>query len=142
MISVDFISLENQIKRLEEYLRFIENINDEAACVFRQLEDMELGEAEDELRYGLNILREASETLADNILKLKRITELYSECEADILSDISDLPLNIPFQFASEVLKDDPVLTHAAAQLKTDVYSGHTIINDQWLDDIIFGTEE
>lgn len=142
MISVDFISLENQIKRLEEYLCFIENINDEAACVFRQLEDMELGEAEDELRYSLNILREASETLADNILKLKRITELYSECEADILSDISDLPLNIPFQFASEFLKDNPVLTHAAAQLKTDVYSGHTIINDQWLDDIIFGMGE
>lgn len=142
MISVDFISLENQIKRLEEYLRFIEDMYDEISSVFRLLEDMELGETEDEIRYALNILREASETLADNILRLKRITELYSECEADILSDISYLPLNIPFQFASDILKDDPVLTHAAAQLKTDVYSGHTIINDQWLDNIIFGTEE
>lgn len=139
---MDFISLENQIKRLEEHLRFIEDMIGELENVFRCIKEMELHEIEDELQYELKVLCEASEILEADIRKLKRITELYTECENSILSSVADLPLNIPYRFASKGIMNNPLLPHITAELKTGVFSGHTIVNDQWLDDIIFGMGE
>ncbi len=136
LISVDFVSLEIQIKRLEEYLHFLEETHDKIQYVFLTIENMELSKIEDELRHVSHIFQDTIDDTVIDIAKLKRICELYNECENSITSAVIDLPLNMPRQ------NNNLISAHKLNYLfnqNIGAFSGHSVINEEWLDKLIFG---
>ena len=136
LISVDFVSLEIQVKRLEEYLHFLEETYDKIQYIFQTIENMGLSEIEDELRHVSHIFQD---TIADTVIdvtKLKRICELYNECENSITSAVIDLPLNMPRQ--NNNLISAYKLNYLFDQ-NIGAFSGHSVMNEEWLDNLIFG---
>lgn len=141
LISVDFISLAIQIKRLEEYLGFIEEIYDKVRYVSRSLENMTLDEIRNELDHALRLLQEAIDEIAIDIKKLKKVYELYEECEDSVFSLVTDLPCNMPplnkVSLQNQFWRQPPPFNFIHT-IKTDVFSGHSVINEDWLDELIF----
>lgn len=135
LISVDFVSLEIQIKRLKEYLYFVEETYDKIQSVFHILENMSLEEIEDELRYIIHALQNEMDNIAADIAKLKKIYTLYDECENNILSDIIDLPLDMLNRNKS--VHDFKL--YKLFDQNTETFSGHSVINEKWLAELIFG---
>lgn len=136
LISVDFVSLEIQVKRLEEYLHFLEETYDKIQYVFRIIENMGLSEIEDELRHVSHIFQDTIDDTVIDIAKLKRICELYNECENSITSAVIALPLNMPRQ------NNNLISAHKLNYLfnqNIGAFSGHSVINEEWLDKLIFG---
>lgn len=134
LISVDFVSLEIQIKRLEEYSYFVEEIYDKIQSVFHILENMSLEEIEDELRYIIHALQNEMDNIAADIAKLKKIYTLYDECENNILSEISDLPLDMLKRNNSA----NDFKLHKLFDQNTVTFSGNSVINEEWLAELIF----
>lgn len=135
LISVDFISLEMQIQRLENYLSFLEETYDKIQIVLKSIDYMELGEIEDELRRVVYNFQDIIDDTVIHITKLKKICELYDECENSILSSVIDLPLDMPMRSnAPNNHKTGGILNH-----NIDIFSGHSVINEEWLDKLIFG---
>lgn len=136
LISVDFVSLEIQVKRLEEYLHFLEETYNKIQYVFRIIENMGLSEIEDELRHVSHIFQDTIDDTVIDIAKLKRICELYNECENSITSAVIALPLNMPRQ------NNNLISAHKLNYLfnqNIGAFSGHSVINEEWLDKLIFG---
>ena len=136
LISVDFVSLEIQVKRLEKYLHFLEETYDKIQYIFRTIENMGLSEIEDELRHVSHIFQDTIDDTVIDIAKLKRICELYNECENSITSAVIALPLNMPR------LDNNLISAHKLNYLfnqNIGAFSGHSVINEEWLDNLIFG---
>ena len=136
LISVDFVSLEIQVKRLEEYLHFLEETYNKIQYVFRIIENMGLSEIEDELRHVSHIFQDTIDDTVIDIAKLKRICELYNECENSITSAVIALPLNMPRQ------NNNLISAHKLNYLfnqNIGAFLGHSVINEEWLDKLIFG---
>lgn len=136
LISVDFVSLEIQVKRLEEYLHFLEETYDKIQYVFRIIENMGLSEIEDELRHVSHIFQDTIDDTVIDIAKLKRICELYNECENSITSAVIALPLNMPRRNNNLISANK--LNYLFNQ-NIGAFSGHSVINEEWLDKLIFG---
>lgn len=136
LISVDFVSLEIQVERLEEYLHFLEEIYDKIQYVFRIIENMGLAEVEDELRHVSHNFQDTIDDTAIDAAKLKKICELYDECENSITSSVIALPLDMPMRNSN--LISGHKLNYLFEQ-NIGTFSGHSVINEEWLDKIIFG---
>lgn len=136
LISVDFVSLETQVERLYEYLHFLEEVYDKIQYVFRIIENMGFAEIEDELRH---VSRNFQDTIDDTVIdaaKLKKICELYDECENSITSSVIALPLDMPRRNSNLISVHK--LNYLFEQ-NIGAFSGHSVINEEWLDKIIFG---
>lgn len=136
LISVDFVSLEIQVKRLEEYLHFLKETYDKIQYVFRIIENMGLSEIEDELRHVSHIFQDTIDDTVIDIAKLKKICELYNECENSITSAVIDLPLNMPRRNNNLISANK--LNYLFDQ-NIGAFSGRSVINEEWLDKLIFG---
>ena len=136
LISVDFVSLEIQVKRLEEYLHFLEETYDKIQYVFRTIENMGLSEIEDELRHVSHNFQDTIDDTVIDIAKLKKICELYNECENSITSAVIALPLNMPRRNNNLISANK--LNYLFNQ-NIGAFSGHFVINEEWLDNLIFG---
>ncbi len=142
-ISVDFPALEAQINRLNEYACFIESIYDRVRVTYNALSDMSLGDAEDELLYNIHALEKIMVDIRSKAAKLKKIAELYAECENSITKAVYDLSYNMPQirLVGSEKLLPISKYELYISDVKPGSFMGHTIINDDWLDDLINKTE-
>ncbi|MCM1577913.1 MAG: hypothetical protein NC078_03840 [Ruminococcus sp.] len=134
IISVDFSSLEDQIGRLISFAELLEQACESIHAVISDISNMELGENEDELKISYNRLAGEKEYIYGCAHRLKKILELYGECENSILSDISRLPLDMPSEHAPGAAYNTPRFTSP----ETGVFSGHSVINDDWLEKLIF----
>lgn len=147
-ISVDFVSLDIQIQRLTEYTEFVKEMQGNVRRIYRPLSDMNMNEAENDMTETMRLMSETSEQLESAILKLRRITELYAECENRIAEDISDLPCNMPFEKTGSMELVFGEINSAnipewlkpfhPANIRPDSFLGHTVINEDWLDELIF----
>lgn len=133
LISFDFATADTQIERLSEYLGFLTEIYGEVRHAVSPVRDMSIGETADEIyRVILNLEKIIDET-EHNIRKLKKVYELYWECENKIVSDISELTVST-----------QPLRKSSAADINADTenigeFSGHSVLNEEWLNNLIFG---
>ena len=140
IISVDFDSLGSQKHRLMEYADHIREMRCKIECVYDQIKIMSLDEIEDELRINISRLQRIEDDIESYAVKLSRIMALYEECEDDITMSIRGLSDSSNIFLSSSPFR---ILDRSEAFIKslTMIYSGHTVTNDNWLDDLIYETE-
>lgn len=144
LISVDFVSLFNEIDRMEKYREAVTEAVSRVGSVNNALAEMALGDIEDELSILLRRLQDSADDIDRQISKLRKILELYNECEMQIEKAVDNLPLNMPLQSDRPVLGTvsgsgnrvsfDPF----AIKLGSNSFTGHSVINDEWLNDLIY----
>lgn len=162
IISVDFLSLYPSADRLWSLSEKLGDINIGIKKVLNMICGMTVGDAEDELLYNIHRLLILTEQTEAHSMKLKKILGLYEECENELVSmveglaDISDCfdslkssennagtIFNDKIGIISPAIFDWFVLgqTNALTLPETSsyVYSGKTVLNESWLDEIVFG---
>ena len=142
LISVDFISLSQQIEHLTMLKDDIRAEIDRIELVINSIAYMELYEAEDELWIVMRRLLDSADEIDKNIKKLRRILDLYNECENEILQIVYELPLNMPFnpifQYGSVFPHGKIDMLPFIVELGTNSFGSHSIVNDEWLNDLIY----
>lgn len=143
MISVDMISLEKTVHRLTELLEQSEEIYDSSLHSYHILSDMSIDSADEEMQDALRQLSEVKEGIFSAFTKLEEIISLYCRCENSVIETVRDLPCNV----SSVTLKDtagslinsqrNTIRPHFLS-LKSSVYSGHSVQNEDWLEKMIF----
>ena len=142
---MDFVSLDLQVEQLLKCLDFMNEMQDRVADIYRSLKSMELGELENEMAASLRYFTESADQIAAAVRKLKRIIDLYDECENIIFASAGNLPYNMPSRnigssennFENIALPIN-VSSEIFAELKTSYFSGHQIMNEEWLDKLIY----
>ncbi len=145
-ISVDFNALDIQLKRLKDYWDFADEMIDRLEAILRSVSDMSLGETEIMLRIAVYAMQEISDSIRQSIIKLKKILELYDECENEITQAVNNLSFNmrswdIP-KLKYKTLDIDAYSLRDTFGTDAGTFSGHSLINDDWLNKLIYETEE
>ena len=145
LISVDFVSLDLQVEQLRKCLDFMNDMQDRTSDIYRSLKDMELGEIENEMAASLRYFTESADQIAAAVRKLEQIIDLYNECENSIFTAAGNLPYNMPSRntgasgnnFENTALPIN-ISSGIFSELKTSYFSGHQIMNEEWLDNLIY----
>lgn len=142
-ISVDLLSLSHQIKLLEKIRGSVYETIDRTEAVIRSISYMELHGAEDELQIVFRRMLDSADNIDMLICKLRRILELYNECETEIVKLVDDLPLNMSVfstaKMFSAVRKENMIdINNFAYVLGGNSYVSHSVVNDDWLNDLIY----
>lgn len=137
IISVDFMSLYQQIERLKRLKYDIYEEIDRVGGVIHILDNMQIGDSVDELKNIIRKLEESADEIEKDIKKLQKILEIYEDCEKVCEKAVDELPIALfrdsaAFKGALFCSGDVP-----KSSISGKFYS-HSIINDDWLNELIF----
>jgi len=138
IISVDMASLDMQCNRLGDCLSDIGTVRERVGELYREVCGMDLDLESEELAAALEILTESESGTEAAVCSLAHITELYAECENNILSRIDELPCGPAGFYARGMNCINGInRTNKTAGVKNSFF-GHAIVNEDWLDALIF----
>lgn len=146
LISVDFVSLDTQSERISECAEAVEGIHNDVMHAYRLLEDMKPGNIRDEIYAAGQHITELSDSILSLAKKLSRISELYYECEESIVLETASLLSDMLLHDGNNA--KDPsgdvngvyIDSEKLGQLSPAPFFGHSVLNDDWLDELIFNT--
>lgn len=137
-ISADLISMENSADAIKRFPRYIEEVHDDVLHSYHTLDDMDLSDICAEIQNVLNVLSEIENEIFTASDKLHKIAELYRECENSIIDIVQDLPYNITSEKFLKEISSVKNTGYKDTFYDLNVYSGHLVQNEDWLENIIF----
>lgn len=137
IISVDFMSLYQQIERLKRLKYDIYEEIDRVEGIIHILDNMQIGDTVDELKNIIRELEDSADVIEIDIKKLQKILGIYEDCEKVCEKAVDELPIalfrdNTSFGGVLSGSGDVP-----KSSISGKFYS-HSIINDDWLNELIF----
>ncbi len=137
IISVDFMSLYQQIERLKRLKYDIYEEIDRVEGIMHILDNMQIGDTVDELKNIIRKLEDSADEIEIDIKKLQKILGIYEDCEKVCEKAVDELPIalfrdNTSFGGVLSGSGDVP-----KSSISGKFYS-HSIINDDWLNELIF----
>lgn len=137
IISVDFMSLYQQIERLKRLKYDIYEEIDRVEGIMHILDNMQIGDTVDELKNIIRKLEDSADEIETDIKKLQKILGIYEDCEKVCEKAVDELPIalfrdNTSFGGVLSGSGDVP-----KSSISGKFYS-HSIINDDWLNELIF----
>lgn len=137
IISVDFMSLYQQIERLKRLKYDIYEEIDRVEGIMHILDNMQIGDTVDELKNIIRELEDSADEIEIDIKKLQKILGIYEDCEKVCEKAVDELPIalfrdNTSFGGVLSGSGDVP-----KSSISGKFYS-HSIINDDWLNEFIF----
>lgn len=137
IISVDFMSLYQQIERLKRLKYDIYEEIDRVEGIIHILDNMQIGDTVDELKNIIRELEDSADEIEIDIKKLQKILGIYEDCEKVCEKAVDELPIalfrdNTSFGGVLSGSGDVP-----KSSISGKFYS-HSIINDDWLNELIF----
>lgn len=140
LISVDFISLSRQIEQLIIFREYIHDVAGQIGEVIHTIAYMNLYETEDELKILMRRLLDSADDIDDDINKLRKILDLYNECETEIEHTVDNLPLNMSTKSIADraIIGKSDIWEHLVVNLKANSFGSHSVVNDDWLNDIMY----
>lgn len=137
IISVDFMSLYQQIERLERLKYDIYEEIDRVEGIMHILDNMQIGDTVDELKNIIRKLEDSADEIEIDIKKLQKILGIYEDCEKVCEKAVDELPITL--------FRDNTsfggVLSGSGDVPKSSIsgkFYSHSIINDDWLNELIF----
>ncbi len=137
IISVDFMSLYQQIERLKRLKYDIYEEIDRVEGIMHILDNMQIDDTVDELKNIIRKLEDSADEIEIDIKKLQKILGIYEDCEKVCEKAVDELPIalfrdNTSFGGVLSGSGDVP-----KSSISGKFYS-HSIINDDWLNELIF----
>lgn len=137
IISVDFMSLYQQIERLKRLKYDIYEEIDRVEGIMHILDNMQIGDTVDELKNIIRELEDSADEIEIDIKKLQKILGIYEDCEKVCEKAVDELPIALFRDNASF----GGVLSGSGDVPKSSIsgkFYSHSIINDDWLNELIF----
>ena len=137
IISVDFMSLYQQIERLKRLKYDIYEEIDRVEGIMHILDNMQIGDTVDELKNIIRELEDSADEIEIDIKKLQKILGIYEDCEKVCEKVVDELPIAL----FRDTTSFGGVLSGSGDVPKSSIsgkFYSHSIINDDWLNELIF----
>ncbi len=137
IISVDFMSLYQQIERLKRLKYDIYEEIDRVEGIMHILDNMQIGDTVDELKNIIRELEDSADEIEIDIKKLQKILGIYEDCEKVCEKAVDELPIAL----FRDTTSFGGVLSGSGDVPKSSIsgkFYSHSIINDDWLNELIF----
>lgn len=137
IISVDFMSLYQQIERLKRLKYDIYEEIDRVEGIMHILDNMQIGDTVDELKNIIRELEDSADEIEIDIKKLQKILGIYEDCEKVCEKAVDELPIAL----FRDTTSFGGVLSGSGDVPKSSIsgkFYSHSVINDDWLNELIF----
>ena len=137
IISVDFMSLYQQIECLKRLKYDIYEEIDRVEGIMHILDNMQIGDTVDELKNIIRELEDSADEIEIDIKKLQKILGIYEDCEKVCEKAVDELPIAL----FRDTTSFGGVLSGSGDVPKSSIsgkFYSHSIINDDWLNELIF----
>lgn len=137
IISVDFMSLYQQIERLKRLKYDIYEEIDRVEGIMHILDNMQIDDTVDELKNIIRELEDSADEIEIDIKKLQKILGIYEDCEKVCEKAVDELPIAL----FRDTTSFGGVLSGSGDVPKSSIsgkFYSHSIINDDWLNELIF----